>query len=267
MKTTQISPPAVRPVLLSLGGHDPVGGAGIQADIETIAALQGHAATAITCLTVQDSRNVRRLQPMSAALLRDQAQAVFTDMSVAAIKIGLIGDVALIPVIAQLLADHPDIPVILDPVLAAGGGTELASKALERALLRDLLPHTTLITPNLAEAQRLTGETTADACALALLAAGCLAVLLTGADSAGDATEVTNRLYLPNTPAQQWQWPRLPHSYHGSGCTLAAACACLLAHGRTLPDAAAQAQAFTDAALRAGWRPGQEQHLPWRRAL
>jgi hydroxymethylpyrimidine/phosphomethylpyrimidine kinase len=255
-----------RPVLLCLGGHDPVGGAGIQADIETIAALGGHAATVVTCLTVQDSRNVRRLEAVSSAMLREQAEAVLGDMAVAAVKIGLIGSAALVPVIAELLRRHPDLPVVLDPVLAAGGGTELAGADLLAAIREQLLPRTTLITPNLAEAQRLTGATEPDACADALLAAGCQAVLLTGADSAGDAPEVLNRLYRPGQRTEHWHWPRLPHSYHGSGCTLAAACACLLAQGLALTEAAAQAQAFTDAALRAGWRPGHGQHLPWRRS-
>lgn len=254
-----------RPVVLCLGGHDPVGGAGIQADIETIAALGGHAATAITCLTVQDSRNVHGLHPVEPELLRDQAETVLGDMRVAAIKIGLIGDAALVPVLAALIRRHPDLPVVLDPVLAAGGGRDLAGTALQHAMLTELLPLTSLITPNLAEAQRLSNKQAADDCAAALLATGCEAVLLTGADSAGDAPEVVNRLYRPAQRIERWHWPLLPHSYHGSGCTLAAACACLLAQGRELVDAVTEAQRFTDAALHAGWRPGHGQHLPWRR--
>lgn len=263
---TPPEPTPSRPVVLCLGGHDPVGGAGIQADIETVAALGGHAATAITCLTVQDSRDVHRLTPVAPDLLRAQAEAVLGDMAVAAVKIGLIGDAALVPAIAALLRRHPELPVVLDPVLAAGGGAELATDDLLRAIRDDLLPLTTLATPNLAEARRLSGHDDADDCATALLAAGCGAVLLTGADSAGDAPEVINRLYRTGLAEERWHWQRLPHSYHGSGCTLASACACLLGHGRELADAAAEAQRFTDSALRAGWRPGKGQHLPWRRS-
>lgn len=254
-----------RAIVLCLGGHDPVGGAGIQADIETVAALGGQAATAITCLTVQDSRDVRRLQPVAPDLLREQAEAVLGDLPVAAVKIGLIGDAALVPVLADLLRRHPDLPVVLDPVLAAGGGSNLAGSTLQQALVSELLPLADLLTPNLAEAQRLTGQADADGCAAALLTAGGGAVLLTGADSAGTATEVINRLYRPGQRAEYWHWPRLPHSYHGSGCTLAAACACLLAQGRDLADAVAAAQRFTATALQAGWRPGHGQYLPWRR--
>jgi hydroxymethylpyrimidine/phosphomethylpyrimidine kinase len=254
-----------RPVVLCLGGHDPVGGAGIQADIETVAALGGHAASAITCLTVQDSRDVHALHPLDPELLRAQAEAVLGDLPVAAVKIGLIGDAALVPVLATLLRRYPDLPVVLDPVLAAGGGRDLAGTALQHAMLTELLPLTTLLTPNLAEAQRLSAVQAADDCAAALLATGCKAVLLTGADSAGDAPEVVNRLYRPGQRSARWHWPRLPHSYHGSGCTLAAACACLLAQGHELTEAVAEAQRFTDAALHAGWRPGHGQHLPWRR--
>lgn len=254
-----------RPVVLCLGGHDPVGGAGIQADIETIAALGGHAATAVTCLTVQDSRNVRQLQPVAPALLQAQAEAVLGDMRVMAIKVGLIGDAALVPVLAALMQRHADLPVVLDPVLAAGGGRDLAGEALQEAIRARLLPLTALLTPNLAEAQRLSGERDADACAAVLLAHGCHAVLLTGADSAAGAPQVTNRLYRAGCRTEQWHWPRLSHSYHGSGCTLAAACACLLAKGNSLVDAVAGAQRYTDTALHAGWRPGHGQHLPWRR--
>jgi len=263
---TRPSPDPSRPVLLCLGGHDPVGGAGIQADIETIAALGGHTASAITCLTVQDSRNVRALHPVAARLFRDQAEAVLGDMAVAAIKIGLIGDAALVPVIAELLRRHPDVPVVLDPVLAAGGGSNLARDDLLAAIRAQLLPLTDLLTPNLAEARRLTGLDTADDCAAALQAAGARCVLLTGTDEVEDELQVINRLYCPDGKNEHWHWPRLPHSYHGSGCTLASACAALLAHGLDMFDAVAQAQDFTYQSLQAGWRPGHGQHLPWRRS-
>lgn len=265
MTDTPFNAPS-RPVVLCLGGHDPVGGAGIQADIETVAALGGHAASAITCLTVQDSRDVRRLAPVEPALLRDQAEAVLGDLPVAAIKIGLIGDALLVAEIAALLQRHADLPVVLDPVLAAGGGAELTSERLQRAMRDELLPLTDLATPNLAEAQRLSGRLAPADCARELLLTGCKAVLLTGADSAGESPEVVNRLYRDDGREEHWHWARLPHSYHGSGCTLASACACLLAQGRDLVDAVAEAQRFTDAALHAGWRPGKGQHLPWRRS-
>jgi hydroxymethylpyrimidine/phosphomethylpyrimidine kinase len=254
-----------RPVVLCLGGHDPVGGAGIQADIETIAALGGHAATAVTCLTVQDSRDVRALHPVSTDIFRAQAEAVLGDMTVAAIKIGLIGDASLVGVMAEAIRRHPDIPVVLDPVLAAGGGSDLARADLIAAIQQQLLPLTDLITPNLAEARRLTGQDAADGCATALLDAGCKAVLLTGTDEIEDEMQVINRLYRPGRPDQHWHWPRLPHSYHGSGCTLASACAAGLALGEKLSDTVASAQAFTHRALQAGWHPGHGQHLPWRR--
>lgn len=259
------SSPPTRPIVLCLGGHDPVGGAGIQADNETLAALETHACSAITCLTVQDTRNVQRLEPVSSALFKAQAEAVFADLPVAAIKIGLIGEATFVPTIAALLAKHPTCPVIFDPVLAAGGGTNLASNRLITEIREQLLSKTTLLTPNLAEAQRLSGAQGADDCGEALLALGCQAVLLTGTDSAGDAQQVTHRLYQNGATPQTWQWPRLPHSYHGSGCTLAAACAGLIAHGHPLVDAVYQAQQFTYQALLAGWQPGQYQHLPWRR--
>lgn len=254
-----------RPIVLCLGGHDPSGGAGIQADIETIAALGCHGATVVTCLTVQDSRNVHALHPVSSALLTAQAGAVVADFPVSAIKIGLIGDASLIGAIGDLLAAHPHIPVVLDPVLAAGGGTELATAELIGAIAEQLLPLTDLITPNLAEARRLTGDQTPDDCAQTLIDLGAEGVLLTGTDVIENTDPVINRLYRPAQPPEHWRWPRLPHSYHGSGCTLAAACAANLALGLSLTDAATQAQTFTYTSLQKGWQPGHGQHLPWRR--
>jgi hydroxymethylpyrimidine/phosphomethylpyrimidine kinase len=254
-----------RPVVLCLGGHDPVGGAGIQADIETVAALGGHAATAITCLTVQDSLDVHALHPVETRIFRAQLDAVLGDMQVDIVKIGLIGDAALVPVIAEALARHPDIPVVFDPVLAAGGGSDLAKAGLITAVIEQLLPMTDLITPNLAEARRLSGQQTADDCATTLIQDGPMCVLLTGTDEVEDTLQVINRLYCDSRRQAHWHWPRLPHSYHGSGCTLASACAVLLAQGLDMHDAVAEAQAFTHQALQSGWRPGHGQHLPWRR--
>ncbi len=253
------------PIVLCLGGHDPIGGAGIQADIETLTALGCHAGTAVTCLTVQDSRDARALHPVQATVFRAQAEAVLDDVQVDAIKIGLIGSPDLIGAIGDLLAAHPHIPVVFDPVLATGGGTDLAQTGLIDALVEQLLPLTDLITPNLAEARRLSGADTADDCAQALTDLGADAILLTGTDVIEDDAHVINRLYSANGLSRQWQWPRLPHSYHGSGCTLAAACAAHLALGSDLVEAVARAQHFTHDSLRRGWQPGHGQHLPWRR--
>jgi hydroxymethylpyrimidine/phosphomethylpyrimidine kinase len=248
------------PIILSISGHDPVGGAGIQADIEAIVANKCQAATVITCLTVQDTLDVWRLQPVEPELLEQEARAVLDDLPVAAIKIGLMGSEEIVTTIADLLKEFPGIPVILDPVLAAGGGMELAGRALEQEIRDQLLPLVTLITPNSPEARRLSGEEELELCGRELLALGCGNVLITGAHEKG--AEVENRLYKMDGSIQNWSWPRLGESYHGSGCTLASAAAALLARGLPLVEALEQAQAYTWKSLYHARRPGRGQALP-----
>lgn len=249
------------PVVLCLSGHDPSGGAGIQADIETLAALGCHAATVITALTVQDTTNVRDILPQKPEDLRRQVELLLADMPVAVIKIGLIGSAALAETIAQLIVQYPDLPVVLDPVLAAGGGAALADEKLLQTLRQHLLPLTTVLTPNSLEARRLAGLIDLDACAQWLLDKGCRHVLITGSHE--NRPEVINTLYS-HSHQEAFRWQRLPHEYHGSGCTLAAAVAAYLARGVNPLTAAREAQRYTWHALEAGFQPGQGQYLPRR---
>ena len=254
---------ATPPLVLCFSGHDPTGGAGIQADGETVAALGGHAMSVVTCLTAQDTHNVKRILPQRPADFLEQARFLLADVQPAAFKIGLIGSAALAEAIAGLLAAHPDVPVVLDPVLAAGGGAELADRKLLDTLRRVLLPWVTLLTPNGPEARRLSGESDLTRAAARLLEGGCYYVLITGGHE--DQAEIVNTLHGPGL-CQASRWKRLPHVYHGSGCTLAAACAALLARGMSVPAAVREAQKFVWDALAAGFRPGQGQHLPRRMA-
>lgn len=249
------------PVVLVLAGHDPTGGAGIQADAEAIHSQGCHAACVVTCLTVQDTRNVQRLVPLDAEWVVQQAQAVLADLPVAAIKVGLLGSVAVAQAVQRIVQTRPDLPVVLDPILAAGGGTPLATAELRAAIRTCLLPHVTLLTPNVPEAAQL-AECTAssDAQALALLAQGCRYVLLTGTHAA--TARVENVLYGEGRRLRTWTWERLPHTYHGSGCTLAAACAANLAKGMDMAKAVAAAQAYTWGSLAAARPLGQGQWLP-----
>lgn len=249
-----------KPIVLSIAGHDPSGGAGIQADIETLAALGCQAATAITCLTIQDSRDVHELIPQPAELVTRQVETVMADYPIRAIKIGLIGSAEVAIAIGAILLRHTEIPVVLDPILAAGGGAELAGDALLEAMLGQVVPQSTLVTPNSQEARRLTGQQQLEGCARELLAGGCGAVLITGTHEA--ATDVINTLYRPDLPPQGERWPRLDGSYHGSGCTIASAIAAGLARGLSLDEAVSTAQRFTWESLAAGWRPGKGQQIP-----
>ncbi|EKF75327.1 adenine phosphoribosyltransferase [Alcanivorax hongdengensis A-11-3] len=249
----------MKPNILVIAGHDPSGGAGIHADIETIQALGGFASTLITGLTVQNSQNVRGFQLTDPALLQQQADALLDDLDYQAVKIGMTGSVAIIDFIADLLARLPGVPVILDPVLAAEAGGSLAQESLADAMLERLAPHCELLTPNLPEARLLSGEQALHACGDTLLARGRCAALITGTHD--DTDQVSNHLFQPGRH-RQWDWPRLPHSYHGSGCTLASAIACLRAHQQPLEEAVANAQAHVDRFLRQAFRPGRGQHVP-----
>lgn len=248
------------PVILSIAGHDPSGGAGIQADIEAISALGGKAATVITCLTIQDTINVKSLIPIDTGVIQEQIKSVMADYQVQAIKIGLIGDAGIALAIGEILSHTPEIPVILDPVLAAGGGTELASQQLLDAIRTKILPHTDLITPNSIEARRLSGEESLEAAAEALLKMGVKAVLVTGTHE--ESEEVINQLYRPDLGPLSLSWPRLEGSYHGSGCTLASAIASLLAQALPLEEAIEQAQTYTWNALAQATYPGKGQAIP-----
>lgn len=251
-----------RPSVLCFSGHDPSGGAGVQADIETIVSHRCHAASIITCLTEQDSRNVKRLLPQKPQDIISQAHTLFSDFEIAAIKIGLLGSAEIAEAIAQLLQDHPRIPVVLDPVLAAGGGTDMANEQLVRAIVEQLLPLTTLITPNSLEARRLCVNEDLSDCGRNLQRLGADYVLITGSHE--DTTQVENRLWMPDGNSETFHWQRLPHSYHGSGCTLASAVAALLAQGVDMFSAVSEAQDYTWQSLEAAYRPGQGQFNPER---
>jgi len=250
---------------MSFAATDPTGGAGLQADVMTIASLACHPVSVATAITVQDTHGVRELYPLETRWIVEQARAVLDEMPVAAFKLGILGSAENVAAVAALLVEYPRRPLVLDPVLASGRGDSLASTATLEALLDRLLPLTTVLTPNSLEARRLAGAAPgADLaeCAARLIARGVAHVLITGTHEA-DA-EVVNTLYGSGGARHAHTWKRLPGSYHGSGCTLASAIAAQLALGRTVVDAVLAAQDYTWRALQAGFRPGGGQFLPCR---
>lgn len=249
-----------RPVVLSFSGHDPCGGAGVQADIEVLVSHKCHAASVITSLTAQDTRNVQQISPQAPAAFKQQAHLLLNDLPVRVIKIGLIGSEELVLAIQEVIQEYPHIPVVLDPILAAGGGTPMASSAVRQAIMDCLLPLSLVLTPNSHEARQLTQLTDLGDCGQALLAAGCRNVLLTGTHE--QSQTVCNQLFRQDQAPEQFYWERLPHSYHGSGCTLAASIAALIAHGLDPFVAISEAQEYTWNALKAGYLPGQGQYNP-----
>ncbi|GAB4258709.1 MAG: hydroxymethylpyrimidine/phosphomethylpyrimidine kinase [Methylomicrobium sp.] len=249
-----------RPVVLCFSGHDPSGGAGMQADIETLISHRCHAASIITTLTEQDTHNVKKLIPQRPENIIAQADTLIADLPVQAFKIGLIGHHESADAIHAILERHADIPVVLDPILAAGGGAELAGDRLIQTIKTSLLPRTTVLTPNSIEARKLSGYDNLDDCARALMDRGCRYVLITGTHEQSDT--VCNRLYHDGRLLESFHWDRLPHSYHGSGCTLAAAIAGLTAWQLPLFNAIHEAQDYTWNALNNAYRPGSGQYNP-----
>ncbi|MCU7905850.1 MAG: hydroxymethylpyrimidine/phosphomethylpyrimidine kinase [Candidatus Thiodiazotropha sp. (ex Epidulcina cf. delphinae)] len=254
-------------MVLAIGGHDPCGGAGVQADIESIGANGCHAASVITCLTVQDSCNVSQLIPTPADAITAQAQAVINDCPVSVIKIGLLGSLSAAEAVVSLLRDHPHPPVVFDPVLAAGGGSDLANGSLLQLLRRELLPLCSLVTPNTGEASRLTASGAggmADDYGHALLGLGPQAALITGTHDRSTSSEVVNRLYQADRSPIVSVCPRLAGEFHGSGCTLAAAIAAAMACGEDIEAAVRRGLEYSWMSLLHGFRIGRCQSLPER---
>lgn len=241
---------AAPPNVLVFSAADPTGGAGLQADVLTLASLGCHPLSVLTGYTVQDTHGVAALHVLPADHVVAQAQCVLADAPARAIKIGVCGGADNARTIGRLLAEHDGVPVVLDPVLASARGDALGDA---QALVEHLAPRATLMTPNSLEARALGG-------AGALIAAGCRYVLVTGTHEPGD--EVVNTLYGAEGELRADRWPRLPGSYHGSGCTLASAIAARLALGDDPVEAVRAAQDYTWCALERGYRPGGGQHVP-----
>lgn len=248
---------------MAFSGNDPTGGAGIQADIEAAASMGAHVAPIITALTVQDSQNVKHFTATSPTLISQQARVVLEDISIDAFKIGMLGSIENIQAVHNILHEHQHIPVILDPIISAGGGKLLSNEEMALAFSDLLFPLTSLVTPNSNELRWLAPEADSlDTCAQALMGDGCQYVLLTGTHE--DTKNVNNILYGQQQKIKSYQWPRLPHSYHGSGCTLTSAIAALVAQGENIPDAVEKAQQYTWNTLQHGQQLGMHQYHPHR---
>ena len=257
----------IPPIVMIFAATDPTSGAGLQADVLTIASMGCHPVSVVTGITVQDTSGVDEVQAVDADIVVDQARTVLEDMPVAAFKIGLLGSVENISAIAEIISDYPDIPLVFDPVLASGRGDELANEDMLEAMRELLLPQTTILTPNSIEARRLVidednenDDPSLVECATRIVKLGCEYVLVTGTHE--NTPKVINSLYGERGLVRHDNWPRLPGIYHGSGCTLASALAALLANGLPMEEAVREAQEYTWEALKYGFRPGMGQHIP-----
>lgn len=248
------------PVILCFGGHDPTGGAGITADTQTAAALGVHAATVITALTVQDTRGVNGVQAVAPERVLAQAHAVLADLNIVAIKTGLLPNAEIVDAVAGLAAEYHSLPLVVDPILAPGGKGELLTGDIAAALREHLLPHAELATPNTLELGSIAGIDDPKQAIAIWRQTGCSHILVTGTHAA--TGPVQHQLFAATGDATCFEQARLPHEYHGSGCTLATACAAGLANGLSVNDAATAALRYTETALRRGFAPGHGQWLP-----
>jgi hydroxymethylpyrimidine/phosphomethylpyrimidine kinase len=243
------------PKLLSIAGSDPSGGAGVQADLKTFSALGCYGMAVVTALTAQNTTGVTRVFPIPPDVVAAQIDAIFSDIAVDAVKIGMLAEPAIAEVVARSLRRRGAKNIVLDPVLAATKGAALSEGGLPGAIIKHLLPLVDLVTPNLAEAAVLTGTTLArdademTAQARALVQQGARAALVKGGHLPGDPAD----LLFANGEPRIFSGRRVATRHaHGTGCALASAIAANLAKGFPLVEAVAGAKTWLERALEAG---------------
>jgi hydroxymethylpyrimidine/phosphomethylpyrimidine kinase len=259
------------PYVLSVAGSDPSGGAGMQADIKTIMDMGCEAGAVATALTVQTGLGVSAVYPVDPEALARQLGAVFSDMPVRAVKIGMLRDAETVAAVAPFIAAWAErgVPVVLDPICVSSSGFPLLDGEGRGALLRELCPYVSLVTPNLRELMLLAGREPSDdpgawedAAEALLRACGVPALLLTGGHLPGDGAFVADYLFRPGT-CVSFARKAVPggESVRGTGCALSAAAACLLAWGKGTEEAAAGAGLYVREAIRRAYAAGRGRRM------
>lgn len=255
------------PIVLVFAANDPSAGGGLAADILTLSSLGCHPLPVLTAVTVQDTAGTEDFLAMEADMVSDQARFVLEDMQIAAIKVGALGSLENLTVVAEIAADYPDIPLILEPVFTTAGSDEYADEEMIGAVREMLLPHTTVLVVSSLAARRLATDEpdeqdgmSMDEAALRIRQFGCEFVLVTGTHE--QTPTINNALFNRSGRARQDSWERLPGSFHGAGTTLSSAVAAFIANGMDIPQAAREAQDYTWNALKHAYRPGMGQSVP-----
>lgn len=244
------------PVVLTIAGSDSSGGAGIQADLKTMSAIGVFGTSAITAITAQNTCEVRAIQGIAPDIVRQQIEAVLDDLPCHTVKLGMLYARPTIEAIADCLAHYPLDHIVLDPVMVSTSGCRLIEEEAIEAVKSLLLPRATLVTPNIPEAEILSGlpvtnEREMELAARRLFQIGCRAVLIKGGHLEGD--ESYDLLFTPQADPVRYTSPRIAtRNTHGTGCTFSSAIASYLALGRDLPDAVAAAKTYLTRALEAG---------------
>lgn len=252
---------ALPPVVLVFAGHDPTCGAGIVADAQAINSLGGYAVTIVTALTNQDSRKVKGFTATDSKFIIEQANTLIDELPITAIKLGMLGSSDNALAIMQWRASHlASVPLIVDPVLASDQGNNLIDDELMQIYRDNIIPQATLLTPNLPELLKLSDIENEAEAAKALLQSGCSYILVSGTHR--DSKHVDNMLYGDGGLLETITVERLPGRYHGSGCTLASACAAAWVHGLDPVHAVAEAIEYTWQSLQHAYALQQDSHLP-----
>lgn len=249
-----------RPHVLVISGLDPSGGAGIQADIQAITALGCHPLPVLSCVTVQDTRNVYGAAAIEPDIIQQQLESLAADSPIHAVKTGALGSAEVVDVLVEFLKKHPRIPLITDPVIKAAGGGDLADEALIERMKGRLFPLAEMLTPNGIELALLGQSDNPEAAAERLLGTGCQSVLGTGGHGRGE--NITNVLYTRDSAPKSFHVERVGGEYHGTGCTLAASIAAGRARGLGLHQAIEQAQSFVSHAIGRALKVGRGQPVP-----
>jgi hydroxymethylpyrimidine/phosphomethylpyrimidine kinase len=255
------------PLILTFGATDPVGATGIQADLASFAAMGCHGLSVVTSLLIADTARVEDMQVIDGDWVADQARVVLEDMPVAAFKVGAVGSVENVTAIAEIMADYPDVPLVLDPFLSSLPDAGQDGEDLIVAIRELLVPQATLLLTSAVELGRLaetwrdpsTEDLMADD-ALRLVDIGCEYVFVTGTRS--DAHDVVNTLFNESGMLRNDTWQRLQGTFAGAGSTLSATIAAMLANGVDVPEAVFEAQEFTHAALTNAHRLGMGKLIP-----
>lgn len=253
--------PSGKPVVLIIAGHDPSGGAGLQADIEAVASTGCQAVSVVTSLTAQNTTRVSDVYHQEPARFKEQLEVLLEDIPVHTCKIGLVADLKLLDVIVDTLAGSLKYtPLVVDPVITAGSGHVFIDPEIRAAIHDRLLPPAAVVTPNSIEARELSGRNDLDEAGKELIDNGAGAVLITGSHEQSD--KIVNRLYRNNRDSLSYFWERLPGDFHGSGCTLSSSVAAHLALGESIESAIEKAQTYTWHALKHGRWYGRRQKHP-----
>jgi hydroxymethylpyrimidine/phosphomethylpyrimidine kinase len=249
------------PTVMVFTGNDPTGGGGIQANCETLKAINCHALPIMTCVTVQDTHEIKGIYPLPTTLVIEQARAILEDVKIDAFKIGLLGSQEIASSIHTLLTDYPNIPVVLDLETTNNRSTALIDELLYETMTSLLFPLTSILTITALEAKKLAPQAdTLDACGQMLLDMGCGAVLITGHQT--EKNQINNLFYSNRRLIKQFPWRHLPYTYHGDSCTLSASIAGFLAQKLDVSSAIHEGQRYTMKTLENAYRLGMGNLIP-----